>query len=626
MKKNYLKLLLCLPLFTSIQLDAQVTFSYTGATSTYTVPIGVSHISIETKGAKGLDGAPALGGNGATMYGEFYVTSGDVLTYYVGGNSAGIKAGGDGTWVENTSSGTLLIVAGGGGGATHSQIGDGAPTTNNGTASVSHVGYTDGAPGVAGGGGGAGIGAWGTGGGGGWLAAGSAGLGSPGGGIQCKGSYGTTYASGAGGGYSGGGGVDMDSGWGTGGGGAGGSYNSGENQANVAANNAGLGQIIITELCNPLTITVSDYTICFGDFVTIEAISDADATITWLDGFENGVPFAPDETGFITYIGVSSDGEDCGAAVTITVMPEPTIVAHVDEDFICDGDEITLHGTGAATFDWSPDFVIDDEPFVPPLGTSTYVVTGTTGLGCVSTDTITIEVLESPTVSGSADDYSICYGETVTFTGTGATSYEWSPGPIEDGVPYTPIAAGEIIYTVIGTNDIGCQGTNEVAVTMNEEIILSATSVEETLGSDGSIDLTVTGGTPSYTFDWDNDGTGDFDDLEDLTGLTGGTYNVVVMCSAGCTETVSVTVESQNGIDPLNGLQISVYPNPTVDGINILSNGLFSYEITAINGDLILNGQGVDKTELSLAQLADGVYFVTVNTNGETNTIKVLKQ
>ena len=52
--------------------------------------------------------------------------------------------------------------------------------------------------------------------------------------------------------------------------------------------------------------------------------------------------------------------------------------------------------------------------------------------------------------------------------------------------------------------------------------------------SDGSIDISVSGGTTAYTFDWSNDGTGDFDDPEDLIGVPGGTYTVVVRDANGC--------------------------------------------------------------------------------------------
>lgn len=66
---------------------------------------------------------------------------------------------------------------------------------------------------------------------------------------------------------------------------------------------------------------------------------------------------------------------------------------------------------------------------------------------------------------------------------------------------------------------------------------------------DGAIDITPSGGTAPYTFDWDNDGTGDFDDPEDLTGLAPGTYTVIVKEAGGCTETWSYTVTEPGPID-----------------------------------------------------------------------------
>ena len=56
-------------------------------------------------------------------------------------------------------------------------------------------------------------------------------------------------------------------------------------------------------------------------------------------------------------------------------------------------------------------------------------------------------------------------------------------------------------------------------------------------GSDGSIDLTATGGSGSYRYSWDNGSI-----LEDLSGLSAGTYVVTVTDSWGCTETLSVSV------------------------------------------------------------------------------------
>ena len=63
--------------------------------------------------------------------------------------------------------------------------------------------------------------------------------------------------------------------------------------------------------------------------------------------------------------------------------------------------------------------------------------------------------------------------------------------------------------------------------------------------SSGAINLTVSAGTPPYTYDWSNDGPETPDnDPQDLSGLTVGTYTVTVTDAAGCSATTSASVTS----------------------------------------------------------------------------------
>ncbi len=157
-------------------------------------------------------------------------------------------------------------------------------------------------------------------------------------------------------------------------------------------------------------------------------------------------------------------------------------------------------------------------------------------------------------------------------------------------------------------------------------IVIDHTANDELLGDDGSIDLTVTGGIPDYTFDWDMDGTGDFDDDEDLTGLVAGTYTVIVRGGAGCESTGTYTVNSQLGISEFGTSNINVYPNPTVNNVNIELAGMFQYELVAINGDILLRGTATDKETLSLIDYANGVYFISVKSESNSATLKVVKK
>lgn len=262
---------------------AQTTFNYTGTIQTYTVPAGVTSISIDAYGAQG---GTTAGGLGARIYGELTVVPGTVLNIVVGGqgvtnNCGGGPAsggGGGGSFVYDPANSTMpLIAAGGGGGGnvnwsgTCTIGGPGLATTNGG---AGNGGF---ALGGINGNGGAGDAPSGTGsGGGGWLSAGQnsaygtgctggvtlptfiGGSGStsfgPGGEGGFGGGGGAVCGCGGGGGYSGGGGGEGSSC--RAGGGGGGSYNAGINQINTEGVRSGDGLIAITELvtCIPTAL------------------------------------------------------------------------------------------------------------------------------------------------------------------------------------------------------------------------------------------------------------------------------------------------------------------------------------------------------------------------------------
>jgi hypothetical protein len=62
-----------------------LTFNYTGAVQTWTVPSGVFSINFDVRGARGGNGY-AQGGNGGRVTGTLPVTPGHVIRFYVGQN------------------------------------------------------------------------------------------------------------------------------------------------------------------------------------------------------------------------------------------------------------------------------------------------------------------------------------------------------------------------------------------------------------------------------------------------------------------------------------------------------------------------------------------------------------
>jgi hypothetical protein len=139
-----------------------ITYSYTGATETFTVPSGVSALTVSVSGAQGSSWRDYYpGGDGATVSGGLPVTPGEQLTVLVGqagavsgaetfgggGSGSGqyLGSGGGGSFIFNAD-GDPLLVAGGGGSATYAEpsggVGAGAGGTGGNGTGVFYPGET----------------------------------------------------------------------------------------------------------------------------------------------------------------------------------------------------------------------------------------------------------------------------------------------------------------------------------------------------------------------------------------------------------------------------------------------------------------------------------------------------
>jgi len=545
---RYLFHLIVLSCIFSSTIHAQVTtFAFTGAVQTYTVPAGVTAIQIECWGAQGgtgtgFDGVEGTGGLGGYSIGELVVTPGQILEVYVGGagdmfgpggfnggGQAGTNygaAGGGGSDVRVTpyGFGDRVIVAGGGGGGAFGSYGNPGGIGGGliGGTGSSGGGFTAGTGGtqVAGGAAGCCYGA---------AIGGTFGLGA---------SPGDYHNAGGGGGWYGGG-----SGAGHAGAGGGSSYIDGVTAASTTAGiRSGDGEVVITVLCNALTVDVSSEEVCLGEEVTLDATSPSGATVTWDGGVTNAVPFTP-PLGVTTYTATSADPDDCEFTVDITVNDTPTVTITVDALEICDGETVTFtEGGDADTYVWDPVDVVDGVPYTPAAtGTITYTLTGTiTATGCENTETVDVTMHELPTVTAAVDFDEICLGDEVVFTGGGADTYVWDMG-VTDGVAFTPPAIGTETYTVTGTDaTTGCENTATIDVTANDAPTVTA-SADFTEVCEGDL-VTLSGG-GAVTYAWDGGAT---DGVAFAPPLGTTTYTVTGTTGSGCegTATIDITVNA----------------------------------------------------------------------------------
>ncbi|MFT5779919.1 MAG: hypothetical protein ACI837_002879 [Crocinitomicaceae bacterium] len=279
-------------------------------------------------------------------------------------------------------------------------------------------------------------------------------------------------------------------------------------------------------------------------------------------------------------------------------------------------------------FNWSGGIGAVEDPTGMSPGGYTLVVTD--DLGCTRTDSITITEPALLTITVDAVNNISCFGlsdGSIDLTvnggtpGVGGYTYSWTngAGAVEDP---TGLSANDYVVTV--TDDNGCTAMDSATIIEPPLLVLSATSTDEIVGADGTIDLTVVGGTSPYTFSWTN-GAGV---VEDPTGLTAGDYTVTVTDSSGCIQTLLVTVLSQVGIDELYAQnQWSIFPNP--------SNGVFTVavelELEATKIEIIdALGRRVylnNSEELSTISIqSSGVYYVVLHTTSGKSVKKIVVQ
>ena len=154
---------------------------------------------------------------------------------------------------------------------------------------------------------------------------------------------------------------------------------------------------------------------------------------------------------------------------------------------------------------------------------------------------------------------------------------------------------------------------------------------DEISGNDGAINITISGGTPTYTYSWTGPG-GFSSSSQNINGLVGGLYSVTITDLNGCTTTLTdILVNSFVGLDENIDIQFNVFPNPTNGLFNVALNREFEKEITLSVYDLC--GRLIYKTyekgnstfEVDIIDKANGSYILKLEIDGKQVLKRIIK-
>ncbi|HTB05673.1 MAG TPA: gliding motility-associated C-terminal domain-containing protein [Bacteroidia bacterium] len=294
-----------------------------------------------------------------------------------------------------------------------------------------------------------------------------------------------------------------------------------------------------------LTVTPPSATICNGSNTSLTA--SGATTYSWLPATGLTCTNCPNPTASpgstVTYTLTGTTG-GCTSKDSVTItIDNPAISVATTGSTICSGSSTVLTASGGTSYLWSPSGGLSCtscfNPTANPGSTTTYTVVGTDALGCKDSNTVTLTVNPTPTVSVTAIDSSICQGSATTLTASGASSYTWTPGTgltCTNCTSTTANPTGTTTYTVIGTGVGGCNDTAKFTLTVNPTPTVSISlSTGNTICSGQSVTLTASGST---TYKWSTGST-----ASSITVTPAGTTTYTVKGSNGtCFDSASVTI------------------------------------------------------------------------------------
>ncbi|MDP4266918.1 MAG: hypothetical protein Q8880_05745, partial [Bacteroidota bacterium] len=211
-------------------------------------------------------------------------------------------------------------------------------------------------------------------------------------------------------------------------------------------------------------------------------------------------------------------------------------------------------GTAPYKYKWSPSTGLSSDTVANPIATptisTTYTVTVTDHSGATATSQMFITVYSIiATGTGTIGCGNTLSLDVSNFDGTPSYSYNWSPatGLSSTTIP-NPVAQPTVTttYTIVTTDNNGCNATDKVIITVNPLDPVTATSVDDTICKGGSTTLDVTGqsGVSPWTYNWSPTSGLSSSTVQSPTATPTATrnYKITVTDANGCTASGNKTI------------------------------------------------------------------------------------
>lgn len=212
---------------------------------------------------------------------------------------------------------------------------------------------------------------------------------------------------------------------------------------------------------------------------------------------------------------------------------------------------------------------------------------------CNDSSNILINITQP--IVNAGNDLTICPGDAITLTATGASTYLWNNN-VQNGQSFIPNNTGITNFQVVGTDLNGC--------TDIDSIILNVNQITSSTINQAAID--------SFIFN-------------NAILTQSGTYYDTLIGSNGCDSMITLILTLEfTELNTTNFSNIKIYPNPTNGMIFIECDNFESAEITDLFGKKIMSFKN---KEINLSELASGFYCLKIiNSMLQEHIESIIKQ